>query len=803
METSNLKEIFKAKLSKLFPNMTNFTFVKKENVLVLSFLNYELCSSILIPNCEDSLFQNGIQVLESLYLHYDNTIKEENLQKIKIFRDSMIKAEQHISMASSIRSKSDYYHQYENKRFKSSSGNPKTDECRVFCSESAIKSKFEDISSKLDKIGTEEKNSANIEEFPNISAFDDSVEIHKFDVGDKVESKKSFSEDSNKAMNIQKSNFIRNEATSILSSCDNFKESNLYRTEQEAYLQKQNNDYHNQISYFNHNIPSEIFCNSDDKLNKIKSTCNLPDEFKSSAKNLFEVLNIDLSVNLNSETENCLGKSAPQPHDSNVNQKVIKNFVHLEGLPDSSLLITEKLSDSENGESKTVKSIENANFHSSLILQDQEHREYLNGLNNSNRKSVKYSKDYFKNHFNISKFSRNSVNLLTKALSDLISPRKIVSTAVKYGFLPKQKISGVNFIDSIILNDSFINSTKHTNSSFNDLSYVKGRNSSFNTSSADETLKLVYQKGSLGKISNKNNSMVFTSISDASNQVINTSKTPLYSRNIVEHASQPQIFTAMYDGINSDRKASNFTDSTKVSGMEKRISSTTVELCYNTQKSINIKSETLSGLNYSSFSKSQCHDIEDDRPSTPTLIVPDDGEMIEFVGFTGIKSKNIEIKREINSEKKNKIEIPKNESQNFTLPKDMPPIEINDQTSFDTSCLYDKTKTNCDVNGLESVDSVKNSNKTDPKLLKEFILQNQNVKYGNINVIRSFCASYKIDVPEYEIVRENDVFRCTATFLDINFVSSYRYDKNDAKDDACCKIKEYVIENWTKIFKNL
>lgn len=90
----------------------------------------------------------------------------------------------------------------------------------------------------------------------------------------------------------------------------------------------------------------------------------------------------------------------------------------------------------------------------------------------------------------------------------------------------------------------------------------------------------------------------------------------------------------------------------------------------------------------------------------------------------------------------------------------------------------------------------------DTSHMKKIMADNQNRLHGSISTVRNFCTHYKILPPEFETVRENDVFRCTAIFVGINFVSSYEYDKLDAKNDSCKKIVEYVVRNWEKIFEH-
>lgn len=81
-------------------------------------------------------------------------------------------------------------------------------------------------------------------------------------------------------------------------------------------------------------------------------------------------------------------------------------------------------------------------------------------------------------------------------------------------------------------------------------------------------------------------------------------------------------------------------------------------------------------------------------------------------------------------------------------------------------------------------------------LVKKF----EDEKHAFIAVIRSFCSFHTLFPPEFETVRENDVYRCTATFCNMNFVSPYLYDKIDAKNGACKKIYHYISQNWNAVF---
>ncbi|KAM0680535.1 hypothetical protein GINT2_001223 [Glugoides intestinalis] len=88
----------------------------------------------------------------------------------------------------------------------------------------------------------------------------------------------------------------------------------------------------------------------------------------------------------------------------------------------------------------------------------------------------------------------------------------------------------------------------------------------------------------------------------------------------------------------------------------------------------------------------------------------------------------------------------------------------------------------------------------DTSAFKKIVFECKDEYHSYTKAVRMFCLQYGVCFPEFEIVRENDVFRCTATFLRLNFVSSYEYDKYDSKNSACKKILDYVSRNWEKIF---
>lgn len=84
------------------------------------------------------------------------------------------------------------------------------------------------------------------------------------------------------------------------------------------------------------------------------------------------------------------------------------------------------------------------------------------------------------------------------------------------------------------------------------------------------------------------------------------------------------------------------------------------------------------------------------------------------------------------------------------------------------------------------------------------ILNNRykNDQYPYVCLVKDICIYYRLGHPEYEIVRENDVYCCTAVFNAINFVSPYCYDKISAKNLAAEMVSKYIRESWSEIFAN-
>lgn len=85
--------------------------------------------------------------------------------------------------------------------------------------------------------------------------------------------------------------------------------------------------------------------------------------------------------------------------------------------------------------------------------------------------------------------------------------------------------------------------------------------------------------------------------------------------------------------------------------------------------------------------------------------------------------------------------------------------------------------------------------------LNEIYKQCSSQKHKYVEALRVLCHKHGVIPPEFEIVKENDVYRCTATFCGINFVSTYQYDKLNSKDCACEKVFEYIQKNIGAVFK--
>lgn len=148
----------------------------------------------------------------------------------------------------------------------------------------------------------------------------------------------------------------------------------------------------------------------------------------------------------------------------------------------------------------------------------------------------------------------------------------------------------------------------------------------------------------------------------------------------------------------------------------------------------------------------------------------------------------------INNPVDNKTEIDAKNNNNIPYSSYLAPLN--------TSMMYDFNDSKSSIQIKEQSKIYNDTNNTLPstQAFKDIIIDCQDTIHGYIEIIRRFCKHYQINFPEFEIVRENDVFRCTACFLDINFVSGYEYDKQDAKNNACKKILEYISRNWAGVF---
>lgn len=76
-------------------------------------------------------------------------------------------------------------------------------------------------------------------------------------------------------------------------------------------------------------------------------------------------------------------------------------------------------------------------------------------------------------------------------------------------------------------------------------------------------------------------------------------------------------------------------------------------------------------------------------------------------------------------------------------------------------------------------------------------------RIGYVEVIRKVCKYYQVDYPEYEFIKENGVYICTAVFCGISFCSSYILEKEISKENAAQRVCEYMQNYWSVIFKNI
>ena len=464
----------------------------------------------------------------------------------------------------------------------------------------------------------------------------------------------------------------------------------------------------------------------------------------------------------------------------------------------------------------------------------------MKDFNEPLRQTDKLSREFFKTHFNTSVFTKKSFQLIYSALRQVRSSRGVVASGVKFGFLsgPYRRSSGVNFIDSLILDDSNINLSKHSNSSFNDMDISQNDSICSLFEQRDQLLKFINSPNNSVKIRDKSflidKDIVFTAISKPSEPKESSVcgfKDPLSPLNPKDEVAIDRMYELKKDSLSSSnvnntylyhRTAeldyiSNYIPTAYSNSNHSIVENNQQNPYKETSNTLNPNSlqlsqnyykqpPTLDNTKLNRYDSSINNNIDEERPITPSIFLPENGEEIQYIGFTGLKIK----------EKMKTVDNPITKTQDVNLKMkdavgngfikeifESQESQSSCLNSFDTSYLYEKPKSNF-INKEQTPAALPNNlGKTDPTYLKSLIVQNATVEYGNINIIRSFCSFYKFDIPEFEIVRENDVFRCTATFLNINFVSGYKYDKNDAKDDACGRIKEYIIEGWAKIFEDV
>lgn len=73
---------------------------------------------------------------------------------------------------------------------------------------------------------------------------------------------------------------------------------------------------------------------------------------------------------------------------------------------------------------------------------------------------------------------------------------------------------------------------------------------------------------------------------------------------------------------------------------------------------------------------------------------------------------------------------------------------------------------------------------------------------GYVDALRRVCRYYRFEFPEFELLRENCVFVCTAIFMQATFTSPYVFEKETAKEGAARSVLEYIHEKWDYLMKD-
>ncbi|KAL6120669.1 hypothetical protein NUSPORA_02563 [Nucleospora cyclopteri] len=169
-----------------------------------------------------------------------------------------------------------------------------------------------------------------------------------------------------------------------------------------------------------------------------------------------------------------------------------------------------------------------------------------------------------------------------------------------------------------------------------------------------------------------------------------------------------------------------------------------------------------------------------DGGETPVLVVDDENEIYEFMDVKLAKKKIQEMISNKNKQNKNTAFSPQENTKNKCSNK----------------VLLEKSKIT--PYKIESppidVDFPK-----DPTFLHSLLESYEKQKDKFSLAVSKTCLFYIFSPPEYEVVKQNDVFRCEASFYTLKFSSNYEYTKLDAKEGAAKLIAQHMINNWEKI----
>lgn len=707
----NTEDIFKEKLSKLFPNKADFTYEKYNGNYLLTFLNYELCCSM--ENSENYLFTSALNILETLHSHYKDLANSERLQRIKIFRESLEKMEKNREMAASVHQESNYYRRND-----------------------VIAKKFK----------------ANLEVFKDKQALPD--------------------------------------------PCRGFLDSTLK---------------------IDKNINEKI-----EKTNQLK----VSDQVKTDLLMDFKLLENDktFSIKTNANDFDQVGNIIITDQAFTNVKAFNRNIIELDDAFENSFT---SIADRSMQDDATLDGITDENIESLFKKPN-----IVPGLNEFSDSTIITNRALRDMNFNTEKFTNGAFNYIYTALIQIRSVKNLVAHGIKNGYLrhenqgkfvmSKKNKNGINFMESFIVSDSQVDLSRHSISSRENS--VIGPDLSLRTIYVAKDLKKT--KHDAKKLGLPDSAKFDLDSKFSKNEVFTSILT---NSSMSQHNGNKQHENTKYGNIKTNCAISQQFPDSSISNINRIQPYAPIKprLEFNSNEKF---TKVNKPVNYNIRNESY-HDnsTEEERPVTPILLVPDNSEDFDYSEYMASLKNQSEliINEQTKSSQLNQIYRKSNSSNFINLDQhNSEPIKVdnlentnfdkytlnqikkleNNQVSsqslsFNTSILYDKNQEAFMPKGLSKTKNIRSKEMPDTSYLKSIMLQNEGKKYENIATIRSFCSFYKVEMPEFEIVRENDVFRCTATFMEINFVSNYKYDKQDAKDDACSKLKQYITERWVEIFE--